>query len=192
MAGVDDAVHHKQRGRAGRADGTAAAHADAGIAAHGGGFSAHDHAGQAAAHHVGHVVQAQVGDGGVLVGLHHIDGTGEVLGAGGTVTDDHDVVQDLVVQFHLDGVGGPVIDSDFHVLVADAGDDQYVAGLDTELEVTVDVGGDTGRGTLDHDGGADDALICLVQDDALDGLVLSGQQRCAEDKATEHKQQPFE
>ena len=191
VAGEDDAVHDQQRSGAGGVDGTAAAHADAGIAAHVGGFSAHHDTGEAAAHHVGHVAQAQVGDRSVPVGLHDVHGAGEVLRAGCTVTDDHDVVQDLGVEFQFDGDVVPVTDSDFHVLVTDAGDDQHVTGGAVELEVTVNVGGDTGGGALDHDGGADDALVGLVKDDALDGLVLGGQQGCAEDDSPERQQQPL-
>ena len=135
--------------------------------------------------------EAQVGDRSVPVGLHDVHGAGEVLRAGGAVTDDHDVVQDLGIQFHLDGDVGPVTDGDFHILVADAGDDQHVAGGAVDFEGTIDVGGDTRGSALDHDGGADDTLVSLVEDDAFDGLVLGGQQGRAEDDSPECQQQPL-
>ena len=103
VTGIDDTVHHQQRSMAFRADGTAATDADGSVTAHVGGFRAHDHAGHAAAHHIGHIVQTQVGHRGVPAGLHYIHRSGEVLGARGTVSDDHNIVQNLVVQFQLDG-----------------------------------------------------------------------------------------
>ena len=90
-----------------------------------------------------------------LIGLDRRDGTGEVALLDGTVTDDHDLVQEVRVLGKGDGARNLGRLEDLR-RIADAADlDQDVAVRDIEHEVAVHARGRAVRRALLHDGGPD-------------------------------------
>ena len=161
VSGEDDAVQDDEGSGGGGVDGLLSAHEDAGVLAQRALFSTDNNAGQTAAEHVGSCSEAHVGDGGVCH-LHDVHGAGEVLGAGGTVTDDHHVVQQFLGDPQGDVEAGAVADGLFHIVEADAGNHQDGIRRTADLETSLRVGGDAGGRSFQHDGGADDALAGLI------------------------------
>ena len=161
MTGENDAVQDDEGSGGGGVDGLLTAHEDAGVLAQRALLGPDDDAGQTAAEQVGGGGEAHVGDGGIGH-LHHVHGTGEVLGASGTVTDDHHVVQQLLGDLQGNGEAGAVAHGLFHVVEADAGDHQDGVRGTVDLETALGVGGDAGGRSFQHDGGADDALAGLI------------------------------
>ena len=147
VVGHRQAVDDVQR-RVGGVDGGAATDADGRGGARHTVTGGHDHARALAAEHVGRGRNDALVD---LIGLDRRDGTGEVALLDGTVTDDHDLVQEVRVLGKGDGARNLGRLEDLR-RIADAADlDQDVAVRDIEHEVAVHARGRAVRRALLHE-----------------------------------------
>ena len=130
-------------------------------------------AGHTAAENVGSLLDTHVGNRGVCE-LHDVDGAGEVLGPGGTVTDDDDVVKEFLGNFKGNGDVRAVANRDLHFFVAYARDDEDCIRSTVDEEFTVGVGCDAIGSSFNYHRGTDDPLAGFIEDCAANAACLGG------------------